>query len=243
MKWLGQMPCPPAAKTARLAQSGFTLIEIVAALVLLALLASVLIGIVGNAERSVAAATRAQDGAEQALRLRQFFREHLGGMLPLRWRRELGQPLRFEGRSDRVTYLAPVLSHIAEGGVMWWRLEVDQAQADRPRLVLRRESQDPESSEIPDFSAAEAIVLAEDIARLVLRYFDPGANPVDEPESGRWVASWEEPSRSPTALEITLYDRNDQRVFSTIVALQITPAVGCNFDFQRLRCLLPGVAR
>ncbi|MFN3628824.1 MAG: prepilin-type N-terminal cleavage/methylation domain-containing protein [Casimicrobiaceae bacterium] len=222
--------------------SGFTLIEIVAALVLLALLATVLFGIVGNAERSLNAATAAQERTEQILRLNQFLRDHLGGMLPLRWRRELGQPLRFEGRSESMTFLAPVLSHIAEGGVMWWRLEVDAGERDRPRLVIRRLPQNPEVAEIPDFREAETIVLAEPVGELVLRYFDPGPNPVEEPEAGRWVTSWEEPGRSPTAIEVTLRDPQDATILATVVQLHLSPSLGCNFDFQRGRCVIPGVA-
>ncbi len=224
------------------AQSGFTLLELLAALVLLALLSAVLFGIVGNADRSVHAASLANDRAEQMLRLRGFLREHVGGLLPLRWRRELGQPLRFEGRENSLTYLAPVLSHIAEGGVLWWRLEVDGQESGRPpRLVLRRLAQDPELREIPDFREAEAIVLAEGVSSLRLRYFDPGPNPTDEPEGGRWVTSWNEPARSPNAIEIALFDPNERALLTTTIKLAITPAVGCTYDFQRQRCLLPGV--
>lgn len=223
-------------------QRGFTLIEIVAALVLLALLATVLFGIIGNAERSLTAATAAQERAEQTVRLRQFLRDHLGGVLPLRWRREVGQPLRFEGRSASVTFLAPVLSHIAEGGVMWWRLEVESGERDRPRLVIRRLPQNPEVADIPDFREAETIVLAEPVAELALRYFDPGPNPVEEPEAGRWVASWDEPGRSPAAIEVTLRDRQGAAILATVVQLHLSPSIGCNFDFQRGRCLIPGVA-
>lgn len=229
-------------RAARSRERGFTLVEIVAALVLFALLGAVLLGIVGNAERSVNAATAAQERAEHMLRLRQFLRDHLGGMLPLRWRREVGQPLRFEGREDSVTFLAPVLSHIAEGGIMWWRLEVETPEPARPRLVIRRLPQNPEVAEIPDFREAETIVLAEPVAALGLRYFDPGPNSVDEPEAGRWVASWDEPGRSPKAIEVRLRDPQGGLVLSTVVQLPLSPSIGCNFDFQRERCVIPGVA-
>ncbi|MCS6996717.1 MAG: prepilin-type N-terminal cleavage/methylation domain-containing protein [Casimicrobiaceae bacterium] len=221
---------------------GFTLVEVVAALVLLALLATVLLGIVGNAERSVTAATLAQERAEQQLRLRELLREHLGGLMPLRWRGELGHPLRFEGRPNSVTFLAPVLSHIAEGGVMWWRMEIDEENSARPRLVLRRLPQDSELREIPNFREAETISLAEGFSRLELRYFDPGGNPAEEPEAGKWVASWEELGRSPSAIEVRLFDAAGALRFGTVVQLNLSQAVGCNFDFERQRCVIPGVA-
>lgn len=223
---------------------GFSLLEIIAALVLLALLAAVLLGIVGNSERAMTAASRAADRAEQMLRLKDFLREHVGGLMPLRWRRELGQPLKFDGGERAVTFLAPVVSHIAEGGLLWWRLEIDSGSAPgRSRLVMRRVAPDPEAKEPPGFARADSITLADDIAELRLRYFDPGTNPVDEPEAGRWVGRWDDADHAPTAIEIVLIEPGGRTALATVVPLRISQAVGCNFDFQRQRCLIPGVSR
>ncbi|MGL5002045.1 MAG: prepilin-type N-terminal cleavage/methylation domain-containing protein, partial [Casimicrobium sp.] len=120
---------------------GFTLIELLAALVLFALLASILMGMVGNADRSTNAANAANERTEQYTRTHAFLSEHISNTLPLRWRREVNQPLKFNGQSSNITYLAPVISQIAEGGVLWWQLALRES-GDKKQLVLKRLPQD-----------------------------------------------------------------------------------------------------
>ena len=135
-------------------QQGFTLIELIAAITLLAVLTTILMGTVRGAERSTSAANDAVERTEQYARTQAFLREHISGVLPMRWRREVSQPLKFNGKSSTLTYFAPVTSQIAEGGVMWWQLAVAKSQ-QKSQLVLRRQASDPDEKAVPDLSAAE----------------------------------------------------------------------------------------
>ena len=222
---------------------GFTLIELLAAITLLALLATILMGTVRGAERSVSAATDLVERTEQYARSQNFLREHIAGALPLRWRKEPGQPLKFDGKADSITYLAPVTSQIAEGGVMWWQLTVARSNGAVPRnqLVLKRVAQDPEDKAVPEVSAADAIVLADGIDALKLAYFDVGPDPLTEPDTGTWVDSWSENSRMPSMVSIRVTEQGGREWPELLVPLRLTQALGCNFDFQKQRCILPGV--
>ena len=222
---------------------GFTLIELLAAITLLALLATILMGTVRGAERSVSAATDLVERTEQYARTQSFLREHIAGALPLRWRKEPGQPLKFDGKADSITYLAPVTSQIAEGGVMWWQLTVARSNGAVPRsqLVLRRVAQDPDDKAVPDVPATDTVVLADGIDAVKLAYFDVGPDPLTEPDTGTWVDSWSENSRMPSMVSIRVTEQGGREWPELLVPLRLTQALGCNFDFQKQRCILPGV--
>jgi general secretion pathway protein J len=217
--------------------SGFTLIELLAAFVLFALLASIYTAMVGNAYRSTNAATASVERTEQYSRAHSFLSDHIANTLPLRWRREVNQPLKFEGRSNTITYLAPVISQIAEGGVLWWQLTTRESNGKK-QLVLKRLPQDPEAKELPDMKEGEASVLAEGIDAITLEYYDPGEDPVQQPEGGRWVDAWDENDRMPSMVRLKVKETSGSSWPDLVIPMKISQAVGCNFDFQRQRCVI-----
>ena len=224
---------------------GFTLIELLAAITLLGLLAAILMGTVRGAERSTTAATDVVERTEQYARTHAFLRDHVGGALPLRWRREVNQPLKFNGTQSTLTYFAPVTSQIAEGGVMWWQLAVAKSSSPSKgsQLVLRRLPVVPDEKAVPDLASAEAIVLADNIDSLTISYFDPGDDPLTNPDGGTWLDSWDENARMPTLITLRVTEAGDRKWPELTVPLKLSQAIGCNFDFQRQRCIIQGTAR
>ena len=218
-------------------QNGFTLIELVAAITLLAVLATILMGTVRGAERSTSAANDAVERTEQYARTQAFLREHISGVLPMRWRREVQQPLKFSGKSSSLTYFAPVTSQIAEGGVMWWELALSKA-GQKSQLVLRRQAADPEEKSVPDLSSAEPIVLADNIDALSISYFDSGDDPLNNPDAGTWLDSWDENARMPAIIAIRVTEAGDKRWPDLYIPVKLSQALGCNFDYQRQRCII-----
>ena len=172
-------------------------------------------------------------------------RDHVGGALPLRWRREVNQPLKFNGTQSTLTYFAPVTSQIAEGGVMWWQLAVAKSSSPSKgsQLVLRRLPAVPDEKAVPDLASAEAIVLADNIDALTISYFDPGDDPLTNPDGGTWLDSWDENARMPTLITLRVTEAGDRKWPELTVPLKLSQAIGCNFDFQRQRCIIQGTAR
>ena len=232
--------------TAKPGADGFTLIELLAAITLLGLLAAILMGTVRGAERSTTAATDVVERTEQYARTQAFLRDHIAGALPLRWRREVNQPLKFSGKQSTLTYFAPVTSQIAEGGVMWWQLSVAKsassgAASKGSQLVLRRLPVVPDEKAVPDLASAEAIVLADNIETLTISYFDPGDDPLTNPDAGVWLDSWDENSRMPTLITLRVTEAGNRKWPDLTVPLKLSQALGCNFDFQRQRCIIQGI--
>ena len=221
---------------------GFTLIELLAAITLLGLLAAILMGTVRGAERSTTAATDVVERTEQYARTQAFLRDHVGGALPLRWRREVNQPLKFDGKQSTLTYFAPVTSQIAEGGVMWWQLAVAKSSSPSKgsQLVLRRLPAAADDKAVPDLASAEAIVLADNIETLTISYFDPGDDPLTNPDGGTWLYSWDENSRMPSLINLRVTEAGNRRWPDLTVPLKLSQALGCNFDYQRQRCIIQG---
>jgi hypothetical protein len=152
----------------------------------------------------------------------------------------VNQPLKFDGQPSALTYLAPVTSQIAEGGVLWWQLAV--AKAANPlkggQLVLRRTPIEPDEKAVPDLSKGEAIVLADNIDRISLSYFDPGDDPLTNPDGGKWMDTWDENARMPLLINLKVVEAGDRHWPDLIVPLKLSQAMGCNFDFQRQRCVI-----
>jgi len=218
-------------------QRGFTLIELLAAITLLAVLSSILMGTVRGAERSTTAATEMMERTEQYSRAQAFLREHISGTLPMRWRREVNQPLKFSGGKESVTYLAPIVSQIAAGGVQWWQLATQRGNG-KSQLVLRRRPLDPEEKAVPETLDTEVIVLADNIESLTISYFDAGEDPINNPDNGAWRDAWEENARMPVMLRLQVMEAGRRPWPDLIIPLKLTQAIGCNFDFQRQRCVI-----
>ncbi len=223
-------------------QHGFTLIELLAAITLLGLLAAILMGTVRGAERSTTVATDVVERTEQYARTQAFLRDHIGGALPLRWRREVNQPLKFNGKQNTLTYFAPVTSQIAEGGVMWWQLAVAKSSSPSKgsQLVLRRLPVVPDEKAVPDLASADAIVLADNIETLNISYFDAGDDPLTNPDAGTWLDTWDENARMPSLVTLRVTEAGNRKWPDLTVPMKLSQALGCNFDFQRQRCIIQG---
>ena len=223
-------------------QHGFMLIELLAAITLLGLLAAILMGTVRGAERSTTVATDVVERTEQYARTQAFLRDHIGGALPLRWRREVNQPLKFNGKQNTLTYFAPVTSQIAEGGVMWWQLAVAKSSSPSKgsQLVLRRLPVVPDEKAVPDLASADAIVLADNIETLNISYFDAGDDPLTNPDAGTWLDTWDENARMPSLVTLRVTEAGNRKWPDLTVPMKLSQALGCNFDFQRQRCIIQG---
>ena len=113
-------------RTAR--ESGFTLLELTIALVLLALLSTVLFGSLKLAGRSTDSGEAKADAVSSMRLAEDFLRTNLAQEHPLRMRKIVQFPLLFSGRSDELRYTAELPERVAGGGI--WLLS--------PRPACRR---------------------------------------------------------------------------------------------------------
>lgn len=117
--------------------AGFTLLEVLAALVLLALL---LVGVYSGlrtATRSVRSGTAAIERVDQVRSAQQFLRRELAqSMVQPIGRTDHGEPIYFEGSAREMRYVAPLPGYLGKLGPQLQRLQLVDDGHDGLRLEL-----------------------------------------------------------------------------------------------------------
>lgn len=229
------------ARTARVGPRrprGFTLIEVMVALTLFALMGGVLFG-------SLRLVGRTWDGGEakvaQVSEMRQtqtFLRTQLEEAYPKHMRKMNEFPVLFTGTADEVRYMAPLPERVLEGGLLYFRLAMKQ-DGDRGALVLERVQADADGQQLPEFDGAESSILADNIGALKIGYFgrDPGAMEIEAPS---WRDRWDDTQLLPMLIRVDVTPRAGPPWPTLLVAPRHSPEAGCRvWDTSRSRCVRP----
>ena len=218
----------------RVHHRGFTLLELIIAMTLLALISSLLYGTLSLSARSWdSGEAKAQQASDMRL-TENFLRQSLTAQHPLRMHKVLEQPLYFKGANDSLAY-AGVLPGRAGGGIYYFRLALTPA-GDTSQLTLTRVVPDYAATELPGFDGAEQSVLAGNISRVRFSYFgrDPDSNLALAPS---WRDEWRDPNLLPLMIRIDVTPEKGAPWPSLLVEPRLAPEVGCRaWDFNRSRC-------
>ncbi|MGE5168974.1 MAG: prepilin-type N-terminal cleavage/methylation domain-containing protein [Rudaea sp.] len=214
---------------------GFTLLELIVALVLLGLLSTVLFGSVRFAGRSTDSGEAKVEAAASMRLAQEFLRANLEAQHPLRMRKIVGWPLLFTGASDELRYAASLPSRVAGGGIWFYRLTVRGDDARSP-LVLERMIPDLAADAPPEFTNADRSVLADGIASLKLAYFGRDENAAQS-VTPTWRDQWNDTQRLPLLIRIDVTPKQGAPWPTLYVAPREAPEAGCRaWDAARERC-------
>ncbi|WP_155987008.1 prepilin-type N-terminal cleavage/methylation domain-containing protein [Thioalkalivibrio sp. ALE11] len=200
----------------RVSARGFTLMEVLIALVLLSLIMTALFSALrlgvsswDAAERSVA------ETAEEELALRLLDRQ-LALAMPLMLERDGEQArIAFEGEPNRVRWASPLPAHRGGGGIQWQTLELGET-ARGEGLVLRFRLLHPDTLEAPADQVEDTELLLAGIDAMELSYY--GRSNLDE--EAEWFSEWSVRDRLPDLVTLTLQsDRGSQ----TSIYLSVAP--------------------
>jgi general secretion pathway protein J len=219
------------------AMRGFTMIELMIALVLLALMSAVLFGSLNLAGRS-SDAGNAKAEASSGMRLAaNYLRTQLAAQHPQRMRKLAEFPLLFGGEADQLRYAAPMPGRVGLGGMWYYRLKLDTVPGrTKPSLVLERVIPDVNALDRPEFGEAERSVLADDIKELKFGYYgvNTGAT-VDEAPT--WRDQWDDPQLLPQLIRVDVTPDKGTPWPTLVVAPREAPEAGCrSWDATRHRC-------
>ncbi len=214
---------------------GFTLLELIIALSLLALMAAVLAG-------SVSLSARSWDGGEakathvsEMRQAQEFLRGQMVALYPQRIRKAVDLPLMFAGEREEIRYAAALPPRVIEGGVYFFRLSLARGK-EAGELVLERIVPESDAAVLPGFDGAERSILARGIAELRIGYFgrDPGAAVTDEP---RWRDRWEDTQRLPDLVRIEVKPERGLPWPTLVVEPRRSEEAGCRaWDPARKVC-------
>lgn len=209
---------------ARARMSGFTLLELTIALLLLALMSGVLFGSLRLSSDSWERGEAKTERTNEMRLTEEFLRKTLTSQHPLRLHKATGRPVVFAGERDTLSFAAAVPGR-AGGGMYYFRLALDAAGDDR-RLMLLRMIPDTDATELPEFRDPESSTLARGITELKLAYFgrDPDATDASDPS---WRDHWDDKQRIPDLIRIDVTPKTGPAWPSLIVEPRIAPEAGC----------------
>ena len=216
---------------------GFTLLELIVALTLLALMASVLFGALGYAGRSwEGGEAKAESTAEMRLS-HGFLRAQLESQHPMRMRKMPDYPLLFTGTNEELSFAAPLPARITGGGIWLYRVRIVE-ENDRGRLVLERMLPDTDAGAFPEFAEADRSVLAEDVKALRVDYYGYDAGASRNTSVPTWHERWDDRQRLPILIRIEVVPRTGGPWPPLVVAPREGLQAGCRqWDIANERCV------
>lgn len=210
---------------------GFTLLETVVALTLLAVMLALLFAGLRTGLRAWDAGTDRGDRADRALLAFSFVRKELAAAFPWRLKDPLAVKLAFRGERERLRFVSMRPAEIGGGGLSFVSFEYEPARGARAdgRLVMRRAFAAAASADFAPLDAAEAFPLLDGVTGVRFEYYG-AENDTAQPA---WSDAWDHAQRLPTHVRLAA-KTGDHAIPDFVVALRIGEEAGCyESSFQR----------
>lgn len=177
--------------------AGFTLIEVVLAMILVGLIMAISVGGIRMSRKAAESGERRIEAINSVRVTQEFLRKQLARTLPLAFAtdRAEGRNYVFEGDGTEITFVAPMPGYLSSGGPYVQTLAIERGELRfGHRMLLSEEDED-----------GEPVILLDRIRRG--RFEFRGIN--DEGRLGDWDERWEDSSRTPMMVRLTLeFERN-----------------------------------
>jgi general secretion pathway protein J len=211
----------------RRAQGGFTLIELVVAMVLLGTMMTLLYSGLTFALRSWDAGDANGRRAADRRLGENFLRRELTEVFPMRWKDPSMAIVRFafDGGDQALRFVSSRPAGVAQGGLALVGIDVED-DPKRPRtrnLVMRRALADPDAIDFTPLAAAEPSILVEDVDRVAFSYYG-SENDFTEPA---WVDRWPYPSRIPALVRVKITGSDGAALPDMLVKVMVGEEAGC----------------
>jgi len=222
----------------RLRAGGFTLIELMVALALFAIIASILFGSLRLAGRSADAGEEKAQASSGMRLASDYLREQLASQHPQRMRKMLEFPILFGGTGEELRFAATLPGRVGVGGMWYYKLSLANAPGkQQTALVLSRVMPDLDGLSLPGFNDAERSVLADDIKSLKVEYLGRDRG-VALDQAPTWRNTWEDTQLLPVLVRIEVVPVRGDPWPPILVAPRAAPEAGCRaWDSIRIQCM------
>ncbi len=211
---------------------GFTMLETVVALTLLAAMLGMLFGGLRTGLRSWDAGLARAERADQLMLGSGFLRRELAAAFPWRLKDPMVVRLAFAGERDSVRFVSLRPASIDGGGLAFVSFAYEPASAGQEggRLVMRRAFAAADATDFTPLEAAEKFTLLDGITQARFEYFGTD-NDLAPPA---WADKWEASQRMPSHVRLTI-EMGERKLAPVVVGLRLGEEAGCYESiFQRL---------
>jgi general secretion pathway protein J len=217
----------------RRAAAGFTLIEVVLAMALLAAIMVLLYSGLTFALRSWDAGdANGRRVADQRLG-ENFLRRELTEMFPMRWKDPTTVKFAFEGEEDHVRFVSPRPPGIQQSGLALVSLELQEVEGSRARnLVMRRALPNDEATDFGPLAKAEPAILLTNVDSIAFSYFG-AENDFAEP---KWTESWSFGGSIPQLVRLRVKGANGEMLPDFVIRVMLGPEAGCLESWFQRNC-------
>ncbi len=188
---------------------GFTLVEVMLAIVLLGMLLALAYGGIRSAVRSMHAGEELVDRTNRMRVAQEFVRRQISRILPLPFGQDesTGMNFLFQGERDLIRYVAPMPGYLSRGGSYVQTLELVDTRAGKQLLFGHSmlNGFDLKKRRVDD---AEPVILMDQIDSGVFEYRKLDA----EGKLEDWSDEWEDPSITPVMVRVRLRMRPEALV-------------------------------
>jgi general secretion pathway protein J len=202
------------------ATRGFTLIEVLIAMVLLVAGLALAFATLGAATRTAARGEAMADRSERMRSVEGFLRTRLTGARPIPFDIDQSRAIavRFIGERERMRFVADIPDYLGRGGPYLHDFKIEDAgggvrmtlalnMVQAGKTVEEREPRPPE-------------MLVEGLREVRFRYRALDA----EGRLGDWLDTWEATEQLPLLVEVTMVDRDGAAWPPLVVSLPLAPA-------------------
>ena len=183
------------------AARGFSLLEILMVLVLLAVLLGAAFSAIHTATQAMAAGEKVIDRTNRLRVTQEFIRHEMSRTLPLAFGQDKtnGNNFVFQGEKDFVRFVAPMPGHLSRGGPYVQSLELARGR-DGLQLVFTHQMLNGFDLDKLSANDVKPVLLIDHIrsGRFRFRTFD------EKGELGDWTDDWKDPSITPLMVRIDL---------------------------------------
>jgi general secretion pathway protein J len=215
----------------RRAHSGFTLVEVVIAMVLLGTMMLLLYAGLNFSLRSWNAGDTNGRRVADGRIADNFLRREVGELYPMRWQDPNTLRYAFDGKPHELRFVSSRRAGISAGGLSVVAIQAEQGAAARTfDLTMRRAQASGDVNDFAPLEHAQPSVLLTGIDSVDFAYFG-APNDFSDPE---WADEWKYPARMPQLVRMTVHSIRGDTLPPMTMRLMVAPEAGCFENvFQR----------
>jgi general secretion pathway protein J len=213
-------------------QAGFTLIELVVAMVLLGTMMLLLYSGLTFALRSWDAGEANGRNTVDRRIGENFLRRELTELFPMRWKDPMALKFAFEGERQHLKFVSSRPAGLTQGGLSLVGLEVEPGATGKSRhLTMRRAMPDDEAKDFAPLERGERTVLIAEVESVEFAYF---GSENDFTES-KWSDTWTYAARMPQMVRMRVKKTDGTLLPDFVVRMVLGEEAGClENSFQRV---------